>query len=111
MTYKTILSDPTEWNEIEIIKCTLCHNDLDEMMKSKGVSIYLRCEEEVLFDRIINDKVVRPLVSGKNSTSIRQFINDKLKIRKSNYLKANIIIDNNEDGDSALNKILNILKV
>ena len=28
MTYKAILNDPTEWNEEELIKCTLCHNDL-----------------------------------------------------------------------------------
>tara|TARA_R110000822_G_scaffold61873_1_gene152785 strand:+ start:675 stop:884 length:210 start_codon:yes stop_codon:yes gene_type:complete len=29
MTYKAILPDPTEFNEEESIKCTLCHNDLD----------------------------------------------------------------------------------
>ena len=28
MTYIPILSDPTEWNESELIKCTLCHSDL-----------------------------------------------------------------------------------
>ena len=29
MTYKTILPDPTEWNETEQEKCTLCHSDLN----------------------------------------------------------------------------------
>jgi len=28
MTYKAILNDPTEWNEEELIKCTLCAEDL-----------------------------------------------------------------------------------
>ena len=28
MTYIPILTDPTEWNETELEKCTLCHNDL-----------------------------------------------------------------------------------
>ena len=28
MSYTPILTDPTEWNGIEAIKCTLCHNDL-----------------------------------------------------------------------------------
>lgn len=28
MNYKAILNDPAEWNETEIEKCTLCHNDL-----------------------------------------------------------------------------------
>ena len=29
MTYKAILNDPTEWNEPETQKCTLCHSDLN----------------------------------------------------------------------------------
>ena len=28
MSYTPILTDPTEFNEDEAIKCTLCHNDL-----------------------------------------------------------------------------------
>ena len=28
MTYKAILTDPTEFNEPETEKCTLCHDDL-----------------------------------------------------------------------------------
>ena len=29
MNYIPILPNPTEWNETEVIKCTLCHNDLE----------------------------------------------------------------------------------
>ena len=29
MSYTPILTDPTEWNESETEKCTLCHSDLN----------------------------------------------------------------------------------
>ena len=55
MNYKAILNDPTEWNETETIKCTLCHNDLtpeetteqDDNLKYCNDCFYSCCGDEL----------------------------------------------------------------
>tara|TARA_R110000803_G_scaffold17369_1_gene46878 strand:+ start:90 stop:299 length:210 start_codon:yes stop_codon:yes gene_type:complete len=61
MTYKAILPDPTEFNEEESIKCTLCHNDLtpeeildqDDDNKFCDNCFYSCCGDELNQDRRI----------------------------------------------------------
>ena len=55
MSYTPILTDPTEWNGIEAIKCTLCHNDLtpeetteqDDNLKYCNDCFYSCCGDEL----------------------------------------------------------------
>ena len=47
MTYKAILPDPTEYNEPETEKCTLCHNDLtpEEITEQDNDRMCPTCKE------------------------------------------------------------------
>lgn len=84
-----------------------CFFDNMEVMNTKGITIYIAPDTEVLAARLIKSKTVRPLIAGKSFDELIAFINQALQVRTPFYEKAKIIIrgENNLDPLLVLEKI------
>jgi shikimate kinase len=70
-------------------------NNIDVMNES-AVTVYLEVSPEQLFEHLKNDKK-RPLVKGKTSEELMDYINTSLGQRKPFYEKADITIQVGDD--------------
>ena len=84
-----------------------CFFDNMEIMNSKGVTVYIAPDTEVLATRLIKSKTERPLIVGKSFEELILFINEALKKRAPFYEKAQITIrgENNLDPQLVIDKI------
>lgn len=73
---------------------TPCFNGNMELMNSAGTTIYLRMEPTALVCRLINAHTVRPLVAGKSSDELLDYITQTLGQREFYYNQSDITIDN-----------------
>lgn len=63
-----------------------------EMINEKAVSIYLKASIQTLFDRLVPEKIERPLLSKIPDVALQEYIAVHLFERSSYYLKANFIV-------------------
>ena len=68
------------------------HNNIEKMNQS-GLTIYLETNPGILFSRLTNSKLERPLIQNKSETELKQYISETLKMRKEFYEQAKIQID------------------
>ncbi|MCF6184537.1 MAG: AAA family ATPase [Bacteroidales bacterium] len=68
--------------------------DNSEKMNDAGITVYLKTNIEVLFQRI-NDSESRPLIAGKTEKELKKYLSNMLKKRKTFYEKAEYIVDAN----------------
>ena len=61
-------------------------------MNENGLTVFIDTPIKVLADRLINARVERPLVKGKNYEELIDFITMKLVERKPFYNKAQVIL-------------------
>lgn len=88
-----------------------CFNDLMDEINESGTTIYLKCNEEVIFDRLKNDTDKRPLLEKGSLTATYQFIRQKLNARAGTYESAHIIVDGNGKPEKVVAEILKKLKL
>lgn len=69
-----------------------CFFDNMEWMNKNGITIFMDTPVSVLANRLINARVERPLIRGKNLEELVAFIDVKLKERRLFYEKAQIIL-------------------
>ena len=69
-----------------------CYNDLISELAEIGTVIYLKASENILFNRLKDDKS-RPLLVNSNSEEKSIFISKKLSVREITYKKADFTID------------------
>jgi shikimate kinase len=77
-----------------IISCgggTPCFQENMNWIKNHGISIYLKTSEEVLFERLNNQKEGRPLISSMSDDDLKNFISIKLSEREKFYEQADYI--------------------
>lgn len=78
---------------------TPCYYDNMELLNKSGITIYLKTSFNILFKRIMDDPFSRPkfkkLINLSRSEAEKIVFNE-LKEREKYYLKANIVIDNDE---------------
>ncbi len=67
-----------------------CYFNAMEKINQSGLSIYLELNEKAIFQRLINSKQKRPLLSGLGDVELMQYITDKLNERSGVYKKAKI---------------------
>ncbi len=72
---------------------TACYFDNMQLMKQKGLTIYLKTPTNEILRRLITGKMKRPLLKDKTAEEIEAFINDVLPKREVFYLQADLIID------------------
>jgi len=72
-----------------------------------GLTIYLKCDPDVLADRIFNDQSTRPLHSKANNLEkLIQEVKERLTTRSKIYEEAHLIIDGNQTPEVIKNEIL-----
>ena len=84
-------SDKTKY----ILACgggTACYNDNMKWMNENGTTVYLCATPQYIYDRVIEEKDKRPLISKLNPAELLFFIEQKLKEREVYYNQAKIIL-------------------
>ena len=77
------------------------------MLNTKGLSIYLKCEVETLFSRLIKEKQGRPLVKDKSEHELKEYIQKALYEREQFYRLSKIVI---EEKDHNIDQIINLIE-
>ena len=78
-----------------------------DSIAKNSLLIYLKTDENILFERLKNDKS-RPLLKG---TNLKKQINSILEDREKLYSKSNIIIENNvNDIEAVVEEIISLIK-
>lgn len=70
---------------------TPCFYDNMEWMNARGQTIYLKAPTWLLYRRLQNQTIERPLVAGKTATELTNFIDQKLAEREAFYSRADLI--------------------
>src|SRR6185436_1279449 len=93
---KDILHIITESHENFVMACgggTPCfYNNIDYMNKS-GTTIWLNSPIDVLYQRLLKEKELRPLIKNLTKDQLRGFIIKKFSDRKIFYEQADIILE------------------
>ncbi len=79
-----------------IVSCgggTPCYNNNMNLINKIGISIYLECSKDTLYERLVKEKSKRPLIKNLSDEELRKFISVKLEERKKYYQHANIILN------------------
>lgn len=84
-----------------------CHDNNMELMNANGLTVYLKPDNKMLADRLMNSQGTRPLIANKTYNELLGFIEQTLTIRDSFYTKANVIIAN---PSRDVSKIVEIIK-
>ena len=78
-----------------------------DSIAKNSLLIYLKTDENILFERLKNDKS-RPLLKG---TNLKKQINSILEDREKLYSESNIIIENNvNDIEAVVEEIISLIK-
>ena len=90
-----VLKNIAELDDV-VISCgggTPCFHNNMEIIKSKGISIYLKMNEKALFHRLKNSKNKRPLLESKSDEELLNKINQLLGTREKYYNQADLIFE------------------
>jgi shikimate kinase len=96
-----------------IIACgggTPCYFDNIQWMNKNGITVYLNETPEQIYDHLIQDKKIRPLIKIQNNNALQDFIKNKLLDRKFFYEQCQLILKPEElnlNGFSVIKSILN----
>ncbi len=82
---------------------TPCFEDNMEWMNVHGLTVYLSCDDNIIFHRIETQQKIRPLFRNPNSTL--KLLHDRIPF----YQKAHLHISNNDSVEKALEGILKAL--
>jgi len=63
------------------------------IINQSGISVYLKNPVDILYARLLASKKKRPLLVGKTSPAIMDFVKDQLAFREPFYLMSHIIVD------------------
>ncbi len=83
-----------------------CFHDNMNWMNASGKTIYLRASPKFLWDRIRDEREVRPLLKNLNENELLFFIEKKLAEREPFYNQAQIILNADELRTFTLQQIL-----
>ena len=70
-----------------------CFFDNMDIMNRTGITIYLKASVDELIGRINSNKQKRPLIKGKSSEELQDFVETNLKKRESFYNQAKFTFD------------------
>lgn len=90
-----MLHEVAEFEDV-VVSCgggTPCFYDNIDYMNQQGQVVYLRCEPEVLHGHLLMSKNERPLLKGKTSDELIDFITRQLAVREPFYTKARYQLD------------------
>lgn len=70
-----------------------CFNNNMEIMNKKGICIYIKVNLSLLTTRIENKKNKRPLLAGKSTNEIKQWLQTTLQQRESIFMQSSYIVE------------------
>lgn len=114
---RNMLREVGEFEDV-VISCgggTPCFFDNVDYMNEMGETIFLSASPEVLKEHLLMGKSQRPLIQGKSSDELIEYINTSLQTRLPFYTKAkhtlNInVIHTREEIHGYVNEIIDIVK-
>lgn len=68
-----------------------CFYDNIDVMNKQGVTIYIKASVEQLVSRLLASKAVRPILKGKSTEELKDFVATHLAEREAYYAKAKLI--------------------
>ena len=104
-----VLKNTAELDDV-VISCgggTPCFLNNMEIIKSRGISIYLKMNERALFHRLKNSKNKRPLLESKNDEELLNKISRLLGSREKYYNQADLIFEALNSTPEQLVKVIN----
>ncbi len=96
MAEKDILEELVEKNSSLILSCgggTPCFFNNIEFMKKYGIVVWLNTHVEVLLQRLLKEKMQRPLLKDIRDEDLKNYIVRKLNERRMYYEQADVVID------------------
>ena len=87
-----------------------CFYDNMQFMNNIGKTIYLNVSAKTLQKRLLKDKNTRPLIKGKSSQEILEYLRIYLKEREPFYKQAHFIIDAEKSIEEQINIINSLIK-
>lgn len=93
---KEVLEEIVEENKEFIISCgggTPCYFNNIQFMKKKGTVIWLNTQIDILVNRLLKDKINRPVIKDVADEALKPFILKKILSRKLYYEQADIIVN------------------
>lgn len=84
-----------------------CFNGNIKLLNQMGITIYLDRPIKELVNRLENSKKIRPLIQGKTSVELTEFITKQLTIRETFYKQAEFTLDREKQ---EINKIVELVK-
>lgn len=72
---------------------TPCTAENLKFINESGISIYLELSSQMLYSRLKNSKINRPLIAELNDAELKHFIKSKLEERERFYRQADLIVD------------------
>ncbi len=85
-----------------------CFHQNMEWINQNGISVYLKTNHDILFQRLKNGRQQRPLLRGKTDEELRLYIEEKLKEREPFYNQAHIVLEQNSN-EAMAEKIIEAL--
>lgn len=92
-----------------ILSCgggTACYNDNMKWMNKNGITVWLDEPAEVLTERLLKEKSLRPLIKNLDDSALKAFLTTKLQERKPFYNQAIYRLNEKNLTESAFDKIL-----
>lgn len=87
---------------------TPCFYNNMELINQHGISVYIKMHKKSLYDRLINSKKKRPLLTDKSPEQIMNFIHNQLAERESFYKQSKLIIKGESIDIDKLVELINI---
>lgn len=87
---------------------TPCFYNNMELINQYGISVYIKMHKKSLYDRLINSKKKRPLLTDKSPEQIMNFIHNQLAERESFYKQSKLIIKGESIDIDKLVELINI---
>ena len=96
---KEIMEKLVDQNTNMVLSCgggTPCFFNNIDFMKKYGTVVWLNTHVDVLLQRLIREKMQRPLLKDIDDADLRHYIIRKLNERRMYYELADVIIDNED---------------
>lgn len=71
---------------------TPCFHDNMDFMNEAGLTVYLECPVDLLYERLQRDQGTRPLLRNMTGADLRRYIAEKLDERAPCYQRAQLVV-------------------
>jgi shikimate kinase len=96
MKEKQMLEQLVEENESMVLSCgggTPCFFNNIEFMKKYGIVVWLNTHVDILLQRLLSERLKRPLIKDIGDDELRSYIIKKLNERRMYYEQADVTMD------------------